>query len=95
MLVVLPEGSSEPAASRAAAAAGVWVEGLSSHQVLGRDQVGFILGYANVSEPAIERGLALLAAALTSSQPSSVSARGTIAAKATIMNANRLTTPTA
>jgi GntR family transcriptional regulator / MocR family aminotransferase len=65
-LVLLPEGASEPAASRAAAAAGVWVEGLSSHQVLGRDQVGFILGYANVSEPAIKRGVALLGAAVTS-----------------------------
>ncbi len=65
-LAVLPEGIGESAALRAAAAAGVWIEGLSSHQIIRGDssELGLLLGYANLSEPAIERGIALLGQAL-------------------------------
>ncbi len=65
-LAILPEGISEPAVVRAAAAVGVWVEGLSSHQTTGGGggQVGVLLGYANLSEAAIDRGMALLASAV-------------------------------
>jgi DNA-binding transcriptional MocR family regulator len=69
-LVVLPEAVREPAALRAAAAAGVWIEGLSAHRIAGEQparqpaQTGLLLGYANLSEPAIQRGVALLAGAI-------------------------------
>lgn len=67
-LAVLPEGVKEPAVLRAAAAAGVWIEGLSSHRLAYGDagRVGLLLGYASVSEPAIERGIAVLADAIHS-----------------------------
>jgi GntR family transcriptional regulator/MocR family aminotransferase len=58
-LVLLPPGTDEPAVLTAAAAGGLSVEGLASHRV-GDGPSGLVLGYACLSEPALERGLALL-----------------------------------
>ena len=51
-------------ALRAAAAAGVWAEGLASHRMLRGEgsPAGIVLGYANLSEPALARAVALLGA---------------------------------
>lgn len=62
-LLLLPEGADEAAVVSAAAAQGVGVVGLASHRVAGSGPPGLVLGYANLSEPAIERGVAVLAEA--------------------------------
>jgi GntR family transcriptional regulator/MocR family aminotransferase len=64
--VTLPDDVSEPALLRAAAAAGVAVEGLATSRVTRDGPPGLLLGYANLPEPAIERGIELLAAAIHS-----------------------------
>lgn len=58
-LVLLPGGTDEQAVVTAAAARGVSVEGLANHRVADGPP-GLILGYACLSEPALERGLAML-----------------------------------
>jgi GntR family transcriptional regulator / MocR family aminotransferase len=65
--VTLPPGVPETALIRAAAIAGVAIDGLAPTRSsdLGRP-AGIILGYANLAEPAIERGVRLLAGALRS-----------------------------
>ncbi len=65
---VLADGSREAAALRAAANAGVWVEGLSQHRIgePGAQTAAILVGFANVSEAAIERGIPLLAEAISS-----------------------------
>jgi GntR family transcriptional regulator / MocR family aminotransferase len=63
-LVRLPEGTDEPALLRAAAARGVGVEGLSWHRFAHGGRPGVLLGYGNLSEPAIEHGVRLLGEAL-------------------------------
>jgi GntR family transcriptional regulator / MocR family aminotransferase len=65
-LALLPGGVREAAVLRAAAAAGVWAEGLASHRITGGDEhpTGILLGYANLSEPALARAVALLGEAL-------------------------------
>lgn len=62
----LPPHVSGPGALRAAAAAGVWVEGLAEHHVDGAVAAGLLIGYANVPEAAIARGIALLGEAVRS-----------------------------
>ncbi len=57
--VVLGERLDEPALLSAAARAGVLIDGVG-----GSDQTALILGYANLPEPAIRRGVALLAEAV-------------------------------
>jgi DNA-binding transcriptional MocR family regulator len=68
-LALLVHGVSEPAALQAAAAAGVWADGLASHRMTGGDDgpAGILLGYANLSEPALARAVALLGEALAHS----------------------------
>ncbi|HLH13566.1 MAG TPA: PLP-dependent aminotransferase family protein, partial [Solirubrobacteraceae bacterium] len=62
-LVHLPEQTDEPALLREAAARGVGVEGLSWHRFAPAGPPGVLLGYGNLSEPAIEQGVRLLAEA--------------------------------
>jgi GntR family transcriptional regulator/MocR family aminotransferase len=57
VLALLPDGVDEEALVSAAAARGVGVEGLSWHRAPGRGAPGLVLGFANVSHAAIERGV--------------------------------------
>ena len=59
-LVALPDGVSEPALVRAAATRGVGVEALALHRFAPGGPAGILLGYGNLSEPAIEQGVRLL-----------------------------------
>jgi len=61
--VVLPENVSEPGLLAAAARRGIGIEGLSLHSYTGDCPPGLVLGHAYLAEPAIERGIQLLAAA--------------------------------
>jgi len=61
MLVDLPGDVDEPSLLAAAARHGVGVEGLSLHSYTGHCPRGLLLGHAYLAEPAIERGLRLLA----------------------------------
>lgn len=61
---MLPEGHNEASALRAAAQAGVWLEGAAPHRVGDGPAAGLLIGYANVAEAAIERGIALLGEAV-------------------------------
>jgi GntR family transcriptional regulator / MocR family aminotransferase len=63
-LVELPEGVNEPALLAAAAARGVGMEGLAWHRYAHGGPPGMLLGYGNLSEPAIEHGVRLIAQAL-------------------------------
>jgi GntR family transcriptional regulator/MocR family aminotransferase len=63
-LVVLPGHVDEPALLAAAARHGVGIEGLSLHSYTGDRPPGLVLGHAHLAEPAIERGVRLLADAL-------------------------------
>jgi GntR family transcriptional regulator/MocR family aminotransferase len=63
-LITLPEGIDESALIAAAADAGVGIEGLSWHRFTHGGPPGVLLGYGNLSEPAIEQGVRLLADAL-------------------------------
>jgi GntR family transcriptional regulator/MocR family aminotransferase len=67
-LVLLPGGTDEPALLAAAARHGVGVEGLSLHSYTGDCPPGVVLGHAYLAEPAIERGVQLLAAAVRATQ---------------------------
>jgi GntR family transcriptional regulator / MocR family aminotransferase len=62
-LVELPAGTDEPLLLREAAARGVGMEGLSWHRFAPGGPPGLLLGYGNLSEPAIGHGLRLLAEA--------------------------------
>lgn len=64
LLAVLPDDVDEPALLAAAARHGLGVEGLSLHSYLGDCSPGVVLGYANMAEPAIARGVRILADAL-------------------------------
>ncbi len=59
-LVRLPAGSDEPALLKAAAARGVGIEGLALHSFTTGGPPGIVLGFGNLSEPAIARGVRLL-----------------------------------
>ncbi len=63
-LVELPEGTDEAALVAAAAARGVGVEGLALHRFNPTGPPGLVLGFGCLSEPAIDRGVRLLAEAL-------------------------------
>lgn len=63
-LVELPAGSDEPALLAAAARRGVGMEGLSWHRFAHGGAPGLLLGYGNLSEPAIAHGVRLIAQAL-------------------------------
>jgi GntR family transcriptional regulator/MocR family aminotransferase len=62
-MVVLPDDVDEPALLTAAARRGVGLEGLSLHSYTGSCPPGLVLGHAYMAEPAIERGVQLLAEA--------------------------------
>ena len=59
-LVSLPADVSEPALWRAAAARGVGIVPLSEHRFESEGAPGILLGYGNLSEPAVEHGVRLL-----------------------------------
>jgi GntR family transcriptional regulator/MocR family aminotransferase len=63
-LVTLPEEIDEPRLLRAAAARGVGMEGLAWHRFRPGGPPGVLLGYGNLSEPAIEHGVRLIGEAL-------------------------------
>jgi GntR family transcriptional regulator/MocR family aminotransferase len=63
-LVTLPDGVNESALLAAAAARGVGMEGLAWHRFAHGGPPGMLLGYGNLSEPAIEHGVRLIAEAL-------------------------------
>lgn len=62
-LAMLPEEIDESALLAAAAARGVGIEGLAWHRFAHSGPPGLLLGYGNLSEPAIEHGVRLLAQA--------------------------------
>jgi GntR family transcriptional regulator/MocR family aminotransferase len=63
-LVELPEGVDEAALVAASASRGVGLEGLSLHRFNPAAPPGLVLGFACLSEPAIDHGVRLLAEAL-------------------------------
>jgi GntR family transcriptional regulator/MocR family aminotransferase len=63
-LVELPAGVNESALLAAAAARGVGMEGLAWHRYAHGGPPCILLGYGNLSEPAIEHGVRLIAEAL-------------------------------
>ena len=68
-LVELPAEVDEPRLLRAAAARGVGIEGLSWHRFTAAGPPGVLLGYGNLSEPAIEHGVRLIGEALEEVSP--------------------------
>jgi GntR family transcriptional regulator / MocR family aminotransferase len=68
-LVVLPDAVDEAALLAAAAARGVGIEGLAWHRFAHGGPPGVLLGYGNLSEPAIEQGVRLIAEALEEVAP--------------------------
>jgi GntR family transcriptional regulator/MocR family aminotransferase len=64
--VALPAGVSEPAVVRAAAINGVAIDGMAPTRLDAPGPPAILLGYANLAEPAIERGIELLADAIRS-----------------------------
>ena len=75
-LLRLPDGASEPAVVAAAAARGVRVNGLSAYRFPRDDQAvpphppALVLGFGNVDEQQIRRGIRVLAQAVADSMPS-------------------------
>ena len=63
--VFLPRSVDEPALIAAAARHGVGIEGLSLHSYTGDSPPGLVIGNGHLAEPAIERGIQLLADALS------------------------------
>jgi GntR family transcriptional regulator/MocR family aminotransferase len=61
LAVVLPDQLDEPALLAAAARKGIGIEGLSLHSYTGDCPPGLVLGHGYMAEPAIERGIELLA----------------------------------
>ncbi len=68
VLVELPATDDEAAVLAAAARHGVGVEGLSLHSYLGDCPPALLLGHAQMADPAIERGVALLGDAARASR---------------------------
>jgi DNA-binding transcriptional MocR family regulator len=62
-MVVMPDHVDEASLLTAAARNGVGIEGLSLHSYTGDSPPGLVLGHAYMPEPAIHRGLRLLAEA--------------------------------
>ena len=69
-LVMLPEQTDESLLLRAAAKRGVGAEGLALHRFAPDGAPGVLLGYGNLSEPAIEQGVRLLGEAFEQMRPS-------------------------
>jgi GntR family transcriptional regulator/MocR family aminotransferase len=67
-LIELPDGVDESALLAAAATRGVGAEGLSQHRFTTGGPPGLVLGYGNLSEPAIEQGVRLLGEAYAETQ---------------------------
>jgi GntR family transcriptional regulator/MocR family aminotransferase len=65
VLISLPDHVDEPALLAAAARHGLGIEGLSLHSYTGDCPPGLLLGHAHMAEPAIARGMRLLADALS------------------------------
>ena len=63
LTAVLPDHLDEPSLLAAAARRGVGIEGLSLHSYTGDCRPGVVLGHGHMAEPALERGVELLAAA--------------------------------
>ncbi len=63
-LVLLPDGVDEAALLTTAAERGVGMEGLAWHRFTHGGPPGLLLGYGNLSEPAIEQGVRLIAQSL-------------------------------
>jgi GntR family transcriptional regulator / MocR family aminotransferase len=63
-LVRLPEDVDEPALLKHAAVRGVGIEGLAAYRFSHWGPPGILLGYGNLSEPAIEHGVRLIGRAL-------------------------------
>jgi GntR family transcriptional regulator/MocR family aminotransferase len=63
LMVTLPNDTDEPALLATAARHGVGLEGFSLHSYTGECAPGLVLGYAYMSEPALERGVQVLASA--------------------------------
>ncbi|HUA44589.1 MAG TPA: PLP-dependent aminotransferase family protein [Solirubrobacteraceae bacterium] len=63
LTAVLPDHLDEPALLAAAARRGVGIEGLSLHSYTGGCPPGVVLGHGYMAEPAIQRGIELLAKA--------------------------------
>jgi GntR family transcriptional regulator/MocR family aminotransferase len=63
-LVDLPADVDEPALVAAAARRGVGIEGLALHCYAGDREPALVLGHAHLAEPALQRGVELLAEAL-------------------------------
>lgn len=76
-LVELPEEVDEVALVSAAAERGVGLEGLALHSFNPANRPGLVLGFASLSEPAIDHGIRLLAEVLrgVERQPSTVAPR--------------------
>jgi GntR family transcriptional regulator/MocR family aminotransferase len=64
LMVLLPQHLDEPSLLASAARRGVGLEGLSLHSYTGDSQPGLVLGHAYMAEPAIGRGVQLLAEAI-------------------------------
>ena len=69
VLVELPGSVDEPALLTAAARHGVGIQGLSLHSYAGTSPPGLVLGHAYMAEPAIARGVELLAGAFRELRP--------------------------
>jgi GntR family transcriptional regulator/MocR family aminotransferase len=67
-LVALPDGVDEAALISTAAARGIGLQGLSLHRFAAGGPPGLVLGFGNLSEPAIERGVQAISAALEESR---------------------------
>jgi len=65
LMVALPEDLDEPSLIAAATRHGVGIEGLSLHSYTGGSPPGLVMGHAYTAEPAIARGVQLLAQAVT------------------------------
>lgn len=65
LTAVLPDHIDEPALLAAAARRGVGIEGLSLHSYTGNCPPGVVLGHGYMAEPAIQRGIELLAKTAT------------------------------
>jgi GntR family transcriptional regulator/MocR family aminotransferase len=64
VMVTLPDSVDEPALLTAAARQGVGIEGVSLHSYTGSCAPGLVMGHAYMAEPAIDRGVQLLAEAM-------------------------------
>ncbi|HKN93906.1 MAG TPA: PLP-dependent aminotransferase family protein [Thermoleophilaceae bacterium] len=66
LTVAIPDSLDEPALLTAAARRGVGIEGLSLHSYTGDHPPGLVMGHAYLPEPAIARGVSLLAEVVSS-----------------------------